>query len=153
MKRFDIIVVLVCSTLLFSCSKDEGGNTEVSLVGTWNAISFTTSVPFDLNGDGESSADIMQELSCFGAVLIFREDKTFSSTTSDIFIEQQGESFIGSCKPAIANSGTYEYSNGTLTTVNDGQTIVSAISFNNAELTVAAQDRDLGRVTVVYRRG
>ncbi|MGI9552079.1 MAG: DUF5004 domain-containing protein [Aurantibacter sp.] len=150
--RLNSIIYLLIGVLVFSCSSDDGSTPEPSIVGSWNATSFTTSLLFDFNGDGEESNDIISELECYTSHLALSEDGTFSSSTSDLIITQTGDSFTGECGPSFRRSGTYTYDNGVLTTVNSGQTITSMVNFTATELTLSAQDQDFGNVVVTYRR-
>lgn len=149
MKR--IIPFFLLLLLIFaSCSSDDGAAEEVSIVGAWTATSFITSGSFDLNGDGQESNDIIKELDCYRSVLTFRADATFSSSTSDIILEEDG---TGSCDlVGSAASGTYIYENGKLSTVNNGQSIESIVALSADALVLKGQDQNLGSLTITFSR-
>jgi len=122
----------------------------VSILGTWTATSFITSTSFDLNGDGQESNDIIQELDCYMSVLTFRADGTFSSATSDIILEEDGS---GSCDLIGSTaSGTYVYENGRLSTVTNGQSIASTVELSADTLVLTGQDQNLGSLVITYSR-
>lgn len=149
MKPF-IFFLTSLSLFFFSCSSDDEVTEEVSIVGTWTATSFITSTSFDLNGDGQESNDIIQELDCYMSVLTFRADETFSSSTSDIILEEDG---TGSCDLIGSSaSGTYMYENGNLSTITNGQTINSIVDLSSSALVLRSQDQNLGTLIISYSR-
>jgi len=149
MKRI-IFFILLLPLIFSSCSSDDGAVQEVSILGTWTATSFITSTSFDLNGDGQESNDIIQELDCYMSVLTFRADGTFSSATSDIILEEDGS---GSCDLIGSTaSGTYVYENGSLSTVTNGQSIASTVELSADTLVLTGQDQNLGSLVITYSR-
>lgn len=149
MKRI-IFFILLLPLIFSSCSSDDGAVQEVSILGTWTATSFITSTSFDLNGDGQESNDIIQELDCYMSVLTFRADGTFSSATSDIILEEDGS---GSCDLIGSTaSGTYVYENGRLSTVTNGQSIASTVELSADTLVLTGQDQNLGSLVITYSR-
>ncbi|NHF58402.1 hypothetical protein FK220_003565 [Flavobacteriaceae bacterium TP-CH-4] len=148
-----LFTLLLSVSLLVSCSSDEDETGTPSIVGEWDATSFTTSLSFDLNGDGQSSNDIIQELDCYTSTLTFNEDGTFTSFTSDITLEPVGDgTFLGDCEVAPTVSGTYTLSNAALTTVTGDQTIESQVQIGNTEMILRGQDQDFGSLTIIYER-
>lgn len=147
MKR-TILFLITLTLFIFSCSSDDGGTEEVSIVGTWTATSFVTSRSFDLNGDGQESNDLIEELDCYMSVLTFRADGTFSSSTSDIILEEDG---TGSCDLIGSSaSGTYIYESGKLSTITNGQNVESTVDLTANALILRGQDQNLGTLTITY---
>ena len=86
-----IVFTLLIASMLFSCKKDDDGNTEISLDGTWRLTAFTTENAYDLNEDGTSSNDVIAETGCYqNETLVFNSDNTGTATTrsfADISLE------------------------------------------------------------------
>ena len=77
-----IVLTLLIASVLFSCKKDDDGNTEIAIDGIWRLTSFTTENAYDLNEDGTSSNDVISETSCYqNETLEFNADNTGTATT------------------------------------------------------------------------
>lgn len=57
--------------IFISCEKEQS---EISIVGTWEAISFTVSNPIDENGDGIENKDYLKEDNCITWIIDFFEN-------------------------------------------------------------------------------
>ncbi len=66
--------------IVFGCSKDK---IDSPINGKWEAISFTTSIPVDVNLDGTKNTDLKKEMSCVSMKANFssRGNFTFESTS------------------------------------------------------------------------
>ncbi|MEC7264590.1 MAG: hypothetical protein VXW38_12690 [Bacteroidota bacterium] len=80
MKALKFFVLFgVSSTILLSCSKDEGGSTsaDANLIGTYDLQEVNLSGAVDVDGDGSSSTNLMDEADCISGTLIIRENMTW----------------------------------------------------------------------------
>ncbi|HEX8269377.1 MAG TPA: hypothetical protein VF581_05755 [Flavobacterium sp.] len=73
-----------------SCSDDDNGNPqgggEDTLAGVYRLTTWTSPIGQDLDGDGDSSANLMTEHSCYtGGTITLNEDGTFTSTSNTVF--------------------------------------------------------------------
>lgn len=139
---------------ILSCSSDDGNGSEnASIVGTWNITSFQTSQSYDLNDDGESSNDLVEELDCFTSVISFTDDGTFTFMSSDIDFTAQGENdFTIECNGSSTLSGTYALDGNTLTTTDEEGTEEVSVTVTKDRLTAVIQDEDLGEATLIFER-
>ncbi len=152
--KFKFSMLCLTALLVFSCSSDdEGGSESASIVGAWSITSFQTSQSYDLNGDGESSNDLVKELDCFTSVVAFTEAGTFSSTSSNIEFMAQGENdFTIVCDGSTTLTGTYEVDGSTLTTTDEDGSQSGDVTITKDQLTTVVQDDDLGQVTLIFKR-
>ncbi len=79
MKNISRLLIIFTVTLLAGCSKDS----EKPLVGNWTAVSFTTSLPVDENGDGIALTDLYDEIECVSMEASFTERGNFSIVSTD----------------------------------------------------------------------
>ncbi|WP_318308474.1 DUF5004 domain-containing protein [Flagellimonas crocea] len=94
----------VLSTVL-SCSDDDGndngGFSVEALVGTWDLVEVKLSSAVDLDGDGQSSDNLLDEEDCISGTIIFNADTTYKYEQSSFTI-----SFITNDQYYVACSGT-----------------------------------------------
>lgn len=74
------MVFALALALLLGCSDD---TIDSLLVGNWEGISFTTSVPVDENNDGEKNTDLKQEMDCISMEAEFTAAGRFSLVSTD----------------------------------------------------------------------
>lgn len=92
MKTRILVYVLSLFTLL-SCDDDEWEDVQqfADLAGTWVMTSSTSDEPlFDINGDGENSTDILEELSCRKIELVLNADATFKLIDNTWAFDSEG---------------------------------------------------------------
>ncbi len=78
-KVFTLALVLI----LISCSSDDnggGGQAGIELAGTWVLTQINLSGPVDANNDGNSSADLLDEVDCLRDTLVLDETLAWNST-------------------------------------------------------------------------
>lgn len=102
MKKFKIVFTLFfCATFLLSCSDDDNGGSEPdnsAAVGTWTLIALNINPPQDINMDGNTTNNILDELACATGTIIINEDGTWSSTIENLSITTiTGGLFIINC--------------------------------------------------------
>ena len=78
-------IACLASLLLFnSCIVNDtfADDVTTTLTGTWLMTSFNVGTPYDLNGDGTASADLLEETACYeNETLEFREDNSGESVS------------------------------------------------------------------------
>ncbi len=105
MKNLKSIFLFVVSMLVFiACSDDDGGSTttEVDIYGTYDLQEVNVSTAVDVDGDGSSSTNLMDEVDCISGTLIIRENMTWqfeqtnftvtSITNNQVYVDCSGSS-------------------------------------------------------------
>ncbi len=105
MKNLKSIFLYVVSSLVFvACSDDDGGSTstEVDIYGTYDLQEVNVSTAVDVDGDGSSSTNLMDEADCISGTLIIRENMTWqfeqtnftvtSITNNQYYVDCEGSS-------------------------------------------------------------
>ena len=113
MKKTKIVLpllALVC--LIFSCSSDDNGGNEPQTndaVGTWRLTELNINPPQDINMDGNSTGNILDELSCAIGTINISDDGTWDSDIENLSITLvTGDLFIINCAGSVTrNSGTW----------------------------------------------
>lgn len=84
-----IFLLLLASSLL-ACSNDDGGtapNPNLNLViGTWNLSELRINPAQDIDDDGTTTTNVLDELSCVEGTLTLRADNTWSFGGTDVVI-------------------------------------------------------------------
>lgn len=85
------VFLLFLSVLVLSCSDDDDGATGPDpnfdlVVGTWNLTELTISPQQDIDGDGNFTTNILEELPCVSARIVLRDDNTWSYSGIDVVI-------------------------------------------------------------------
>ena len=105
MKR---IMLLFFSLMVLSCSDDDGGaapspNFDL-VVGTWNLSELTIAPAQDINEDGTTTTNILDELPCVSARITLSSDNTWSYSGNDVIITTiTGGLFKFFCSDQIRN--------------------------------------------------
>lgn len=138
MKKF---LILVISLLVFSCSDDDGGtapNPNFELVqGTWNLTELTISPAQDINDDGVSTTNILDELDCISARISLRPDNTWSFSGNDVVITTiTGGLFKFFCSEENRTSGGNWDIQGNLVRLADAAGNITQFTFDNEENTL-----------------
>lgn len=117
--RSHLVPLLLCGAIL-SCSKDNppAGNPMVNpIVGTWDLVALNINPPQDIDGDGNTTTNILSELDCIAGTLIIKEDFTWSSVFTGVNVSSltNGQYFITCPDTSQSNSGTWQLQNNQLT--------------------------------------
>ena len=113
MKKIRIVLpLLALACLMFSCSSDDNGATEPETseaVGTWQLVELNINPPQDINMDGNTTSNILDELSCATGTITISEDGTWDSTIQNLSITTiTGGLFIIDCAGNVTrSSGTW----------------------------------------------
>lgn len=116
------------------------------IVGTYLMTAFNISEPQDLNGDGTTSINQMNETSCFNNnTLIINSDNTFSSTSKGLDINIDGPVAILECytDPTITGTWSQNGNNVTFTYVDGGQTYTDIFVLTGNTLTMTIPDGEV----------
>jgi len=126
--------------MLASCSEEspKSSNTNAAIAGNYVLSTLTADVAVDLNQDMNNDVELTNETTCFDAMTInFDLNGSFTSTIAEVSFDTANNL---QCTTVI-ETGTYVYSNGTLTitinvnggTVTESQQVVltpTSLSFN-----------------------
>ncbi|WP_394758907.1 hypothetical protein [Flavobacterium sp.] len=122
LKSISTFLFLFSITILTSCSVEpyEGiipdPNANANTAGTYLMTGFNTSVPTDLNGDGNFSGNQMTETACFNNnTLVLNIDNTFTATQKGVEIDFSGATNVLACYADPNITGSWTLVNGTLT--------------------------------------
>ncbi|MCW4468712.1 hypothetical protein OGH69_07050 [Flavobacterium sp. MFBS3-15] len=103
MKKMTMVAFAATALLALSCSSDDNDTTTSAVAGKWKLTSVTTNEPFDGNGDGTESTDLLTEAgNCLpDSYLEFGSDGSFTS-----FMNVAPEE--GATCEATTKEGSYE---------------------------------------------
>lgn len=111
------VFMLICS-LMISCSTDQEDDNTIdqeqldALTGTYNLIAYQVSPAQDLNGDGTTSENLLDEINCITGTLTLNNDFGWSmSFANPLITEITNDTFAVSCSPASNSSGSWSFLN------------------------------------------
>lgn len=122
-------------TLLINSSSN-GGGTVTNVAGTYKLTAFNTSVPTDLNNDGNTSSNQLNETSCYNnSFLTLNTNNTFSADSKGVDINLTTN--IIECFTDPVTIGTWSVSGSTLslTYVDSGVTYTDMYTISGNSLT------------------
>lgn len=123
MKSIKSIVTLFVLTVAFttiSCDNEPVDpaldlSSSSSVTGTYFMTAFNSSIPTDLNGDGVSSTNQMNETNCFnGSYITLNANNTFVANSKGLDINSNGSSSTIECFDDGTFSGTWVLSGNRL---------------------------------------
>lgn len=134
MKKYLIVFLMAACTL--GCSDDDGGggpdpNLEL-VTGTWELTELRITPAQDINEDGTSTTNILDELPCVNARITIRSDNTWSFSGNDVIITTiTGGLFKFFCSDQIRlASGNWDLV-GTTLRLADGSGVVTQFTFDS----------------------
>ncbi|RIV47538.1 hypothetical protein [Flagellimonas pelagia] len=152
MKAHKIFFLLTVSISLFlSCSDDDGGSTttEVDIYGTYDLQEVNVSAAVDVDGDGSSSTNLMDEADCISGTLIIRENMTWqfeqtnftvtSITNNQYYVDCEGSSL-----------GTGAWASDGVQIAFQGSTLLGTLQFSNDRITKTEGEDLPGIKSYVY---
>ncbi|MCE2612796.1 hypothetical protein LVD13_07415 [Flavobacteriaceae bacterium D16] len=106
--------------LLFSCGSDDdsGNNNEPApVIGVWDLVELNVSPAQDIDQDGTSNSNIIDELNCVTGILTINEVGTWSLSLNGVTVTSiTGGLFDINCSSTPSfNSGTWAFQNNQLT--------------------------------------
>jgi len=120
MKKFKVFIPLIAFLfILQACSSDDNSPSEDNndaVVGTWSLAELNINPPQDINGDENTTSNILTELPCASGTLIINSDGTWSSTVAYLEITSiTGELFDIRCSgTSNTSSGIWQFQNSQL---------------------------------------
>lgn len=85
-----LLLLFLTLFVLISCSDDgddgESGFSSAELVGTWDLVAVNVSTEVDIDADGSSSSNLLDEVPCVSGTLILKDDTTYQYEQSNISI-------------------------------------------------------------------
>jgi len=108
-------------TLLISCGSDDdapSGPTQEELnqvIGTWQLSQVNVSAAQDINNDGNSSANLIEELDCLSGTLSFTSDFKWNlQVVNPTITSITNDQFAFSCDNEVELSGTWALQGNTV---------------------------------------
>ena len=104
---------LIVLVLIVSCSGDDGGgtviqNNNLDVIGIWDLTQVNISAAQDVDMDGNSSSNLIDEVSCISGTLLIDADFTWSFEQTEVTITGiTGGLFFAQCGGTSSASGTW----------------------------------------------
>jgi hypothetical protein len=121
--RYLNIINFVFIVLLISCSSDDTTSQSVAnqaIVGNWSRTAINISAAQDVNDDGDSSTNLVDEMNCLTATLSFTDDFKWSFQGNEVNVNFiTGTTYYFSCQNTISKFGTWFSSNGKIALTGD----------------------------------
>lgn len=110
----NLFKIFALALIISSCSSDDdASSSNNSVEGTYRLTSFTTETSFDLDGDGDSSTNLLEETGCLqNETLVFLANNTgsaISTTFLDIFVDIDDEGNISQVIDCIPEDFTTNF--------------------------------------------
>lgn len=126
---------------LMACSDDDGGsstNPNIDLVvGTWNLTTLQINPAQDVNEDGNTTTNVLDELPCMNGRITFRADNTWSFQGTDLVITTiTGGLFKFFCGDPLSEGGNWDVQGNNVRLVNSTG-VLTQFSLNADELTIS----------------
>nr|WP_299382177.1 VCBS domain-containing protein [Allomuricauda sp.] len=158
MKRLKIQTLSLCSLLvlaLMGCSSDDGNNgsgTNTAVVGQWDLIEVNISSAQDIDQDGNSSTNLMDELDCITGTLTLNADGSWSFSQSNVVISSlTNNEFFAECSGTTSGVGTWDANNVQVVFV--GSSVLSSMQIGANNTLLNNIDEDLpGIDSFVYQQ-
>lgn len=105
--------------VLFSCSSDDGGTPVVPesflAIGAWDLTAVNINLAQDVNEDGTSSTNLVDELPCLSGLLTINSNNTWTARITDVSVTPvTGELYIIDCGNTLSFSGNWSNTGNTL---------------------------------------
>lgn len=152
-KRFFFVLALV--TLVFACSLDDGVEgippPNFDVIGLWDLVEVNVSPSQDVDNDGTSSSNLMNELDCISGTLLIDGDLVWTYEQTEIVatpITNDQYSII--CTDTILATGTW-FSDENEATF-DGNDVLTALRIDGERLINDIGEDLPGIQSFVYER-
>lgn len=118
LKTYSSTILLM--VFMVSCSSDDGPIDVITpdpIVGTWELTQLNISPPQDINGDGNTTSNILSDLDCVSGTLTFSADKTWDLSFNGVNVTPiTGGLFNITCANFTSSgSGIWQLQNNQLT--------------------------------------
>lgn len=150
------ILSLLCAVLLVACGSDDSGTPETNLnlavIGQWELVEVNISSSQDIDQDGSSSTNLLDEVDCITGTLTLNSDLTWSLSQSGISItEITNDQFFAQCNSTVTGSGAWTGSSTQVTF--SGSSVLGTLQINSDDRLTNSIGEDLpGIRSYVYRR-
>ncbi|NHF58401.1 hypothetical protein FK220_003560 [Flavobacteriaceae bacterium TP-CH-4] len=153
--KYNILLFVIATTLLFSCSSDDGGQTEEpdqnSIVGVWDAVELQIDdqTASDDAKNGRDALNFLTAKDCFIITFTFNQDLTVIAENSvnylEIGVNSQGTGIDIPCPTEKdTDTSTYTFDGTELAIVDDqGMTITTNVTINGDTMAIDASDLDV----------
>jgi len=120
--KYIVRFCLLLSLLINSCASDKGnpetGPSEEqvqALSGNWELVQYLVAPPQDVNGDGTSSENLLDELACLRGTLTLSSDFSWNLQQEQLSISEiTGGAFGFGCSGTGSSSGSWTFINNEL---------------------------------------
>lgn len=147
---------LIFAVFLTACGSDDSGTPETNLnlavIGEWELVEVNISSSQDIDQDGSSSTNLLDEVDCITGTLTLNSDLTWSLTQSGISITAiTNDQFFAQCNSNITGSGTWVGSSTQVTF--SGSSVLGTLQINSDDRLTNNVGEDLPGIRgYVYRR-
>lgn len=145
MKNFFKFLTITLLAVTVSCSSDDDSSSDDAngtIVGEFRMVSFESESSFDLDGDGNSSRDLLEETGCYqNETIIFSDNNTgvatsrsYAEISVDIEIvngEDTTVQMVECIEEEDISNFVWAQVNNTITITVDGEAIVATSTTNN----------------------
>ncbi len=140
--------------ILVSCSDDDGndgGFSSAELVGTWDLVDVKVSSEVDIDGDGTSSNNLMDEEACISGTIVLKDDTTYQFEESSFALTPiTNGQYAAQCSGSIQSTGAWA-SNGT-EVVFQGSSLLGTLQLSNNRIIKTVGEDLPGVLSYVYVR-
>ncbi|MGN7514380.1 MAG: hypothetical protein ACTHOM_08385 [Allomuricauda sp.] len=147
-------VYLSIFLIIVSCSDDDGGSggfSSAALVGTWDLVAVNVSSAVDVNGDGSSSKNLLDEEDCISGSIILRDDTTYQFELSNFNLTPiTNNQYAVQCSGASRATGAWA-SDG-MEIVFQGSSLLGTLQLSNNTMIKVVASELPGIATYVYER-
>ncbi len=112
--KLNKIIVGCITILLMACSSDDNGDSGPSqeeldqVIGTWQLSQVNVSAAQDVDMDGDSSVNLIEELNCLSGTLTFTSDFKWSlQIVNPVITSITNDQFAFSCANGVESSGSW----------------------------------------------
>ena len=136
------LLTILVAFALFSCSDDDGGpatNPNRDLViGSWNLSELTISPAQDINGDLNTTTNVLSEIECsISGRITISDNNTWAFTGNDLVITTITEGlFIFQCSDNTRNEGGNWDIEGNVLRLADGTGEITQFTFSSSQQTL-----------------
>jgi len=113
-----IFFLIVFTILLVSCSDDDGSsetNENALVIGTYSLSAVNVNPAQDINEDGSTSTNLLEEMPCISGTLTINSDNSWNLNIVRVDVTTiTGGLFFIDCGEADSSSGNWTFSNNQL---------------------------------------
>ena len=139
MKKYTLLLIFAC--LLLACSDDDGGgqtnpNVEL-LIGTWDLSELIINPAQDIDEDGTSTTNILEELPCISGQFVLQADNRWTFSGNDVIITTiTGGLFKFFCSDQFRTGGGNWDVQGNVLRLADGSGVITQFVFDPENLSL-----------------